>query len=157
MPRLVAPVVPPAGRRCLWGPGTATSRPRSTCWRCGTRRRNRKATARAGRAGYVLNRKKSARLLKARGFLSAGEAAPEGAGHTVRHHRLEPPVANRHDQYLVRGGLLGSLHRRHQHLTTESCWAGRSPRAAAPPKCHRRWRRRGRRRSPAAEMPACRR
>lgn len=44
------------------------------------------------------------------------EAPPEDAGQAVRHHRVEPAVADRHDQHLVRRGGLGLLHRRHRLL-----------------------------------------
>lgn len=62
-----------------------------------------KVTARLRRTGYVVNKKKVARLLRVWGLLRARpKSHPKAQGRPLPHHRLQRAVADRRDEYLVR-------------------------------------------------------
>lgn len=113
----------------------------------------RKITARARRAGYVLNRKKTARLLKAWGFLRTGRKPhPKAQGKpfdiTASNQLWQTDMTSiwcGEDGWGYVTAVIDTYDR--------VLLGGRSPCAAAPWTSHRAWRWRGRPRSPTASTP----
>jgi putative transposase len=71
----------------------------------------RKICARPRRVGFVVNKKKVARLLREWDLSPSSPPAPQGTGAALRGDRPDRVVADRHDQRLVRRGRLGLLQR----------------------------------------------